>query len=288
MNYAYFPGCVAKGACKELDLSVRAIADKLGIGLNELTAASCCGAGIIDEVKPKLNLALNARTFAQAEHLGMDILTVCSTCNGIFNESNRQISENIEDINWHIGSVGYKYSGHVKVKHLLEVLVKDYGVEKLKKQVVKPLKMLKPAAMYGCHLLRPNEGMKYDDPNNPTSMEKIFAALGAKPVQFEGRKRCCGFPITMMNKEASLKMAANVLLDAKRNGANCIVTACPLCHMNFDSIQPEIEKMLGEKINLPILHLPQLIGLALGVMPDELGLDKHVVSTGNVIRLYDI
>jgi succinate dehydrogenase / fumarate reductase cytochrome b subunit len=290
MKYAYFPGCVAKGACKELDNSLRLIMKKLGIGLTELDAASCCGAGIIGEVKPKLNLALNARTFAQAEKLGMDILTICSTCQGVFEEAKKELKnpKKLSEINKELNKINSNYSGDVNIKHLLWILVKDYGLDKLAKQVKKPLRQIKPAAMYGCHLLRPSSLMKFDDPENPTSMERLFKTLGAKPILTEGRKRCCGFPIIMTNKEASLRLAGKVLLEAKEKGANCIVTACPLCHMNFDSIQPEIEKLLGKEINLPILHLSQLVGLALDLKIEELGLDKHVVSTEKLIHLINI
>ncbi len=290
MKYAYFPGCVAKGACKELDKSVRLVADKLKIELTELTAASCCGAGVIGETRPRLNVALNARTFAQAEQMGMDILTVCSTCYGVFEDVNNKLKDEheLDNVNFEIGKIGYRYSGRTSIKHLLEILVKDYGLDKLKNEVVKPLKGFKPAAVYGCHLLRPSAMMKFDDPKNPSSMERLFSAVGAKAVHFEGRKKCCGFPILMTNKEASLKLAADVLLDAKRNGANCIVTACPLCHLNFDSIQPEIETLIGEKIEMPVLHLSQLVGLSLGIPYDELGLDKHVVKTDKLTRILNI
>ena len=142
----------------------------------------------------------------------------------------------------------------------------------------RPLTGLKTAAFYGCYVLRPSELSLYDDPDNPTGMEEIFEILGATPVYYDSRIKCCGFPIIMMNKSASHDMAGNALIDAIDNGADCVVTGCPLCHLSLDAYQPEIEKMNKKGYSIPILHLPQLVALALGHSPQELGMDRHIVS----------
>lgn len=277
MKVAYYPGCVAKGACKELDLSVRLVLERLGIGVTELDTASCCGAGVMNEVKPKLNHVLNARTFSMAEKLNLDLMTICSTCYGRFKSSNQYIKQNLDAINKEIKKIKTSYNGNVKVKHFVEVL-NDYGLDELNKKVKKPLRTLKPAVVYGCHLLRPH----VVDEN---IMENVCKSLHSKPINFESKGRCCGFPILMTNRKTSLKLAGKVLTDAIDNGANCLVVSCPLCHMNYDSLQPEVEKVLGRKIKLPVLHLSQLIGLALGLTMEELGMDKHIVDCDKVYHL---
>jgi succinate dehydrogenase / fumarate reductase cytochrome b subunit len=156
--------------------------------------------------------------------------------------------------------------------------VGDYGLDNLTAQVTKKLAGLKCAAFYGCYLLRAQDQIPFDDPFNPQSLENVITAVGATPVHYEGRTQCCGWPISSYATEQSFKMAGQHLQAAIAAGADCMVTPCPLCHLNLESRQPEISKALGVKINLPVLHLPQLVGLALGLAPEDLGLDKHVVK----------
>lgn len=151
--------------------------------------------------------------------------------------------------------------------------------------MVKSLKGLKCAAFYGCYLLRAQKHLPFDNPFNPQSLEQVFSVLGATPVFYEGRIKCCGWPLSSYATEQSFKMAGKNLLDAINNGADCIVTPCPLCHLNLDSRQPEVAKVIQKKLDLPILHLPQLVGLALGIEPEKLGLNNHVVSTAKVLHL---
>lgn len=286
-KYAFFSGCVSRGACRELYDSTKIIAPLLGIELVELKSASCCGAGVIQEREPILGDTLNARNLALAEQLKLPMLTQCSTCQGVLTQANQKLSEDktyLDQINKVLEHDGQKYLGTTSVKHLLWVLVQDYGLEKLKAKIKKPLLGLKCASFYGCYLLRPSTSMTFDDPHHPTSMERLFEILGGTPVYYEGRTKCCGFPISMMNQEASLRMAGQQILDAKNNGADCIVTPCPLCHLNLDSRQPEVERVIKQKLDMPILHLSQLIGLALGVDWRELKMQRHIMNTESVIQ----
>jgi succinate dehydrogenase / fumarate reductase cytochrome b subunit len=157
--------------------------------------------------------------------------------------------------------------------------VGDYGLDKLRAKITKPLKNLKCAAFYGCYLLRAQKTIPFDDPVDPRSLENVFTAVGATPVVYESRTQCCGWPLSSYATKQSFTMAGRHIKAAIAAGADCIVTPCPLCHLNLDSRQPEVEEVLGEKLGLPILHLPQLVALALGVPPAELGLSKHIVST---------
>lgn len=286
-RYAFWPGCVSKGACRELYASTMILAQKLGIEIVELPTNTCTGAGIISEREPKMAYAINARNLACAEKTGLPMLTQCSTCQGVLSKTNYDFQKDpklLEDANKAIRPEGYEYSGKHAVKHFLWMLVEDYGVERLKKKVVRPLRGLRVAPFYGCYLLRPSSVLGFEDANNPQSMEKIIRALGAEPIDYAGKTKCCGFPISMMNNRASLRMAGTHLLDAKKNGANVVCTPCPLCHLNLDSRQPNAEHCMKQEIKLPILHLNQLIALGLGIDPKELKLQTHIVDTKAVIK----
>jgi succinate dehydrogenase / fumarate reductase cytochrome b subunit len=180
------------------------------------------------------------------------------------------------------------YKGSTEVKHLLWVLVSDLGIEEVQKRVTQRLSGLKCAAFYGCYLLRAQDHLPYDDPYNPQSMENLFAAVGATPIYYRGRTQCCGWPLSSYATEASFKMAGNHIQEALEAGADCMVTPCPLCHLNLDSRQPEVEKVTGKKLGLPVLHLPQLVALALGISPRQLGLERHIVSTQPVLEKLEL
>jgi succinate dehydrogenase / fumarate reductase, cytochrome b subunit len=291
LKYAYFPGCVAQGACRELYQSTQVLTQALGIELVELKKASCCGSGTFKEDSQLLEDTVNARNIALAESLNLPLLTHCSTCQGVIGHVDERLKQRqqshpayVEQVNGLLNQEGCSpYRGSTEVKHLLWALVGDYGLEALAAQVTRKLTGLKCAAFYGCYLLRAQSQLAYDDPFNPQSMENVFEAVGATPVHYRGRTQCCGWPLSSYATEQSFKMAGLHLQEAIAQGADCIVTPCPLCHLNLDSRQPEVEKVLGQPLGLPILHLPQLVALALGISPKELGLDRHIVSTSPVL-----
>jgi succinate dehydrogenase / fumarate reductase cytochrome b subunit len=292
LKYAYYPGCVAQGACRELYLSTQSLTQALGIELVELKKASCCGSGTFKEDSQLLEDTVNARNIALAESLNLPLLTHCSTCQGVIGHVDERLKEcqstNPEYFNKVNGLLEKEgclpYRGSTEVKHLLYALVTDYGVEAITQRVTKKLSGLKCAAFYGCYLLRAQKSMPYDDPFAPEAMENVFRAVGATPVYYRGRTQCCGWPLSSYATTESFQMAGNHIQEALANGADCIVTPCPLCHLNLDSRQPEVEKVIGQKLGLPVLHLPQLIALALGVSPKELGLERHIVSTKPVLE----
>ncbi|WNC87010.1 CoB--CoM heterodisulfide reductase iron-sulfur subunit B family protein [Thermosynechococcus sp. QKsg1] len=291
LRYAYYPGCVAQGACRELDLSTRAIAPLLNIELVELQEASCCGSGTFKENSWLLEDTVNARNIALAEQLALPLLTHCSTCQGVIGHVDERLKTFQRDRPAYVAEINQvltqqgcaPYQGTTEVKHLLWAIVGDVGIDELRDRVSRPLKGLRCAAFYGCYLLRAQERLPFDHPIRPTSMEQVFEAVGATPIEYEGRTQCCGWPISSYATAASFAMAAQRLQSAIAHGADCIVTPCPLCHLNLDARQPEIAQQVGVAFNLPILHLPQLVGLALGLRPEELGLRKHVVSTQPVL-----
>ncbi len=292
LKYAYFPGCVAQGACRELHSSTIALTQALGIELVELKKAACCGSGTFKEDSQLLEDAVNARNIALAEELKLPLITHCSTCQGVIGHVDERLKEcqktdpaYIERVNGLLQKEGCNpYRGSTSVKHLLYALVTDYGLEEIQKRVTRKLTGLKCAAFYGCYLLRAQKSMPYDDPERPEAMENVFRTLGATPIYYRGRTQCCGWPLSSYATTQSFKMAGMHIQEALETGADCIVTPCPLCHLNLDSRQPEVEKVIGRKLDLPVLHLPQLIALAVGVSPKVLGLDRHIVSTKPVLE----
>jgi len=287
MKYAYYPGCVAKSSAPELYDSTAQLAQKLGIEFVELTEASCCGAGVVNEGDEFLNVVLNARTFAMAEKMGLNILTICSTCQGVMRQVRWQLDNDsslLVKTNEALSKINMRYEGKMKIKHLLWVLVEDYGLSKLGQQVVKPLKGLKVAPFYGCYLLRPAEALQFESHEKPTSLEQLITVLGAEPVRYEGETKCCGFPILFVQRGTALEMAATYLNNAQKEGADFMVTPCPLCHISLDTYQKKASKQIKVNINLPVMHLSQMIGLALGLEPKKLGFSRHMVSMATVLR----
>lgn len=291
LQYAYFPGCVAQGACRELYLSTDAITQALGIKLVELKKAACCGSGTYKEDSQLLEDTVNARNLALAESLNLPLMTHCSTCQGVIGHVDERLKEAQQENPDYLNQVNNflkdsncsPYQGTTEVKHLLWVLVSDYGLSALEAKVTRKLQGLNCAAFYGCYLLRGQKHLPYDNPFAPESMENVFRTLGANPIYYSGRTQCCGWPLSSYATTASFKMAGNHITEAIEAGADCLVTPCPLCHLNLDSRQPEVEKTIERSLGLPVLHLPQLVGLALGISPDKLGLERHVVSTKPVL-----
>ena len=290
LKFALYPGCAAQGATPELYQSTMAIIGRLGIEVVELKAAACCGAGVVSEAEPDVALAINARTFAQAEQLGLDVMTICGTCQGVMGSANKRLRENaalLARINGMISREGLRYEGRVQVKHLLWIVVRELGLSRLREQVKVPLTELRIAPFYGCYILRPSWDVGFDDPENPTSLEKVIEALGGEPVAYAGRTKCCGFPIILEKESIAMAMNGNNLKEAKDRGAQAMVTPCPLCHMSMDIYQERAAKAVKAKLDLPVLHLPQLIGLAMGIPGKQLGFGRHIVSVDEIVRIRD-
>jgi succinate dehydrogenase / fumarate reductase cytochrome b subunit len=268
------------------------VAPKLGLDLVQLERASCCGAGVIAEHNQELADSLNARTFALAQNVegAAGMMNICSTCQGAQSECQERLdadSDYRERVNGHLAeeSLSYTKSAEWWNKNFLWLLVEEIGLEKLADQVVRPLEGLRIAPFYGCYIVRPTERLGFaEHPNRDKYLDILIEVLGAKPVAYAGSHKCCGFPVITMNRTTSLRQAGRHLADAIDAGADCLVTPCPLCHLNLDMQQPEAQKFVERDLDVPVLHLPQLVGLALGLEPKELGMDKHVVKTGPVQR----
>jgi succinate dehydrogenase / fumarate reductase cytochrome b subunit len=283
MKVAFWPGCVSMGACPELYVSMQKIAPTIGLELLELTEAPCTGSGVLTEQNPELAYSLNALTLAMAEEKGADLMTICSTCQGVLSGAQYRLANDealLKRVNGVIADTGYQYRGTTKVKHLLWMIVEDVGLDNLRPLIKRKLTGLKVAPFYGCYILRPEEhlGLR-EKPERSTYLEKIIELIGATPVEYLGKSKCCGFPMLTFNPDTSLKMAGKHLAEAKAKGADVLVTPCPLCHLNLDGQQPDAEKAIKAPLGTPIFHLPQLLGLAFGFEPAELRLNHHVVNT---------
>jgi succinate dehydrogenase / fumarate reductase cytochrome b subunit len=288
MKFAFWPGCtVPRLGTPELRITAAAVCAKLGIELEDLSLAPCTGSGILQARDLVYADTLNASTFSIVEAMGLPLMTICSTCQGVFSQAKKRLQDNADylaQINQTLAEQGRTYSGNVEVSHLLWVLVEDYGLDKLRNAVVRLLAGLRVAPFYGCYLLRPSAALGFDEhPERRTCLESLIGALGAEAVDFRGKTLCCGYPLVGVNDENSAAMVGTHTLEAKENGADCMVTPCPLCHMNLDGVQPQAGEQRGTRISMPVLHLTQLIGLALGIEAPDLGFDRHTVSVKGVL-----
>jgi len=288
LKVAYWPGCVSRGFTPELHGAMAKVAPLLDIELVELDRANCCGAGVIAEHNQELADTLNARTFALAQRTdGTMMMNICSTCQGSQSECQQRLDANGEYrdlINDNLRPEGLQYERGVTNKNFLWVLVEDIGLEELRSRIKRPLRDLRVGPFYGCYIVRPRDrlGIGTDAPRD-TYLHRLIEALGGTVIDYAGMYKCCGFPIITMNKEASLRQAGTHLGDAVDAEADCLVTPCPLCHLNLDLQQPLAERVVGRDLGMPVLHLPQLVGLALGLEPKELGMSRHVVKPTSVI-----
>ena len=289
MKVAYWPGCVSRGFTPELHGSMEKVAPLLDIELVELDRASCCGAGVIAEHSQELADTLNARTFALAQQVeGADLMmNICSTCQGAQSECQQRLDASAdyrEHVNGTLSGEGLEYEANIVNKNFLWVLVEEIGLDNLKGLVRRPLTDLRVGPFYGCYIVRPTDRLKInsEEPRDEY-LGMVIEALGGTVIDYAGSHKCCGFPIITMNKKASLTQAGRHLGDATDADADCLVTPCPLCHLNLDLQQPMAAKEVGRDLKMPVLHLPQLVGLALGLEPKELGLQHHVVKPTSVI-----
>jgi heterodisulfide reductase subunit B len=289
MKYAFYPGCSSQATGKEYEESTKAICKVLDIELVEVPDWNCCGS--IDAVysfNPLYSIALAARNLAIAKKMHMDVVTQCSACYFTLNRTNKILRENAETrskVNEALTNIGFTYNGSVRVWHLADILLSDPVIQKIKEKAKIQLTNLNVASYYGCYLVRPAEICNFDDPEQPTRLDNLVEILGALKVDYYGKTRCCGSALGITDEESALKMSKDILVSAKNSGANCLITACTMCHTNLDAKQRKIESSFDTKINLPVLYFTQLIGLALGIEPKQLGLQRNLVSPRKIYPL---
>ena len=288
MRYAYYLGCWIPARLNQYDLSTRVVAKRLGIELVDLEGAGCCGSVLIRSINFKTNMAMSTRILALAKSMGLDLLVLCNGCYESLMEAKDLVETNKdfrEQVNTILKSADSPvYEGGVKIKHLIEVLYNDIGLDRLRDEVKRPLDGLRVAVHYGCHILRPSRRLKFDNAENPQILDDLVEITGAKSIYWPLKLWCCGAPILTVDENLSLSIAGMKLKSAKEAGADCIVTICPFCQIQFDTFQPDISKVTGEQYNIPVLLYPQLLGLALGFTPKEVGLHLNVISAERLVK----
>lgn len=288
-KFAYYPGCVAEFSSKELNSTTKALAPLLDIDLQPMPAATCCGAGDVAEAKPNLYLTLNVRILSQAEEMGHDIMTICNVCTLNLRRANKLVKEDprlLEAVNEELVKAGARpYEGTREVTHLLWYIATEEGLSLLERQGPKGLNGLRVAPYYGCQLLRPSSVMGFEDPDQPQSLERLIVALGGEVADYDAKSKCCGFPILLARENTALKESHVALSQARDAGAECMVTPCPLCHLAMDAYQRKAEAVNGETYNMPVLHLPQLLGLALGLDNKVMDFKRHMVPVDQVLSV---
>ncbi|MEQ8973099.1 MAG: CoB--CoM heterodisulfide reductase iron-sulfur subunit B family protein [Coleofasciculus sp. C1-SOL-03] len=283
MTYSYYPGCSLHSSAKEFDISTRVVMQELGIELEELEDWSCCGGSVAAGVSHEVGMALAARNVVLAQQKNRDLLASCSGCYNKSAKAAKALENETErnKITPILSQMGMSVSdSNIKVKNVVDVLANDVDISS---QIKKPLRGLKVACYYGCLLTRPQELTGWDSPVFPMSMDNLAKICGAEVVDFRSKTKCCGGPILVPQEKVAFELTKRLLDEAKSLGADCMVLACPLCANNLELRQPDIEKAYNVSYKLPILYITEIIGLALGIKPGKLGINKHVVSPKPVL-----
>ena len=277
IEFGYYPGCALHGSSYDYETSVRATVEKLGVTLRELDDWICCGASAGHSVNQKLSYALPARNLAIAQRDKLDrVLAPCPLCSMELIKVGHSLRDSDKLRNEMSGIVEENVDGSTEVVNLIQVY-QQVGFDKIAEQAVKKLDSLHPACYYGCLLTRPPKDLRFDDCENPNSMETLLKMLGAEPVDWNYKTECCGAGLTLADDTIIIDLTYKILSNAKKHGADCMVLACPMCHVNLDMKQTAIEKKYGEKFNFVVYYLSDLVGLALGLTEKELAIDKHFV-----------
>ena len=285
-KYIMFLGCAIPYRVAAYEISARKILKRLGVEIVEMPEFNCCGLPL-DPVSHETMLILAARNLAMAEQKGLDIVALCPGCAGTLKKVSKMLKEDKvlrEEINGHLKEAGLEFKGKVTAKHLMQVLVEDVGLEKIKETVVRPLSTVKVAEHNGCHILRPKGFIGFDDPEDPKTLKTLIEATGATCLDYLDEIECCGAPSVGVNDRIALQLARDKLNHIKQVDAEALVTICPFCHIMYDTNELRIEKMFNEAYGIPVLHYPQLLGLALGIPPEELAFNELRVDSSKILK----
>jgi len=286
-KYLIFLGCVIPYRVSSYEISARKVLDKLGVELVEMPEFNCCGFPL-DPINHDMMLTLAAQNLCLAEQQNLNIMVLCNGCFGTLNHVNKELKEDKkirEEVNGYLKEIGMQFKGTITVKHLIHVLAQDVGFEKIKETVKKPLNQLRLAQHIGCHVVRPRKVVGFDDPENPLTLKNLIAVTGAKCLDYMDETECCGNPTSSVNSEIPLQLAREKLDHIRAVGAQALITVCPFCHMMYDLQQTRIERKFNEKFRIPVLHYPQLLGLAMDMSSDELALKDLRVDASELVSV---
>ena len=287
MKYAYFPGCSLESTAKEFNESTHLVAEALGITLEEIPDWNCCGATSAHNLDHTLSVALPARNLGIAEEMGADVVAPCAACYNRMRSAEVELRENgdlREKIN---ASLDKKFTGGITVKSGLEVFTTPDILDQVTENVTKKLTGLKPACYYGCLLVRPPKVLGFDDPEDPQSLDNAMKTIGAEPVEWYFKNECCGASFGLSKSEIVVKLVGDIISNAKKQGANCIVTACPLCTTNLEMRQDAAGKMRGEDLTMPIFYFTELMGLAMQIPGVKKCFASHLVDVNSALDAMD-
>ena len=284
MRYAFFVGCTTLSRLPGYEKSARRVAEMLGVELMDMPGSGCCGTTYLDTLDHVTALAVAARNIAIAEEMGLDIVTVCNGCTEVLTKANNMLKENPalrDEVNEVLAEAGKEFKGTVEVKHYVRMLREDVGLEAVREKMTRSLGGLRVASHYGCHMLKPREVLMSDDPENPTVLDDLVASTGAEPIDYPNKLECCAGPVMGVREDVTWSVGLDKVETVKRLG-DALVTACPFCYLTYERCQ----LMQEESPDLPVLHVPQLLGLAMGLDEDELGMGHNKVPpTGALERL---
>ena len=285
-EFMLYPGCLISSKLPNFEASARKVFGAFDIKFEEMEGATCCPDPVsIRSVDDMSWLAIAARNLTIAEKNEKDIITLCSGCFETFNTAIHLLKDKQkkDEINKILSTVGRDYKGTVKVKHGVQFLYEDLGIEKINEHIKKPLDSLKIAPYSGCHIIRPSDVCDFDNPLAPVFLEKLVNVTGAHAIEFQNRLHCCGMTIRGTNEEISLELAEKNFLEFKEEESDAIAVVCPTCFLQFDLGQLMLKRK-GKDFNIPVLYYFELLGLAMGFEPSELGLDLHKVKLGNLLE----
>ena len=284
MRYAYYPGCSAESTARDQYISVLQVAKALNIELVEPKGWTCCGSTPAHHTDKILSLALPAANLLMTQKMGLDMVVFCAACYNRMKVANHEIQSNPEIRKEVAKSLGEDYDGTTRVIHFVELLLKEIGVEKLIKQFTHTLDGLKVAGYYGCLLVRPKDVTNFDDPENPTIIDQLVRSMGGESIDWPHKVACCGGGFAISRTDIVVELSGSVLSMAESSGAQCIAVACPMCQINLDMRQSNINKIKNTSFDMPIVYISQLIGLCLGISARKLGMNKCIVSPKPVIE----
>ncbi len=286
-SYALFLGCTIPARQPNYELSARKGLAKLGIDFVDLANMTCCAPPPVQSIDLETGLSIAAYNICIAEEADLDMVTLCTGCFESLAIANSMLKDNEKlraDVNRILSNAGKEFKGNKEVKHYLQVLMHDVGVERIKQSITKPLNNLKVASFSGCHLLRPSELLKFDDPERPHIFDDLIEALGAKSVEYRNKLKCCGGLLRGYADDLALSIAREKLVNTTKAGADCISTLCPFCFLTLDMGQLMMKSKFQEEYNMPVLHYAELLSLALGIDPKELALEFHKIKVDKVVN----
>jgi heterodisulfide reductase subunit B len=284
MKYAYYPGCSAESTARDQYMSVKEVARALGIELVEPKGWTCCGSTPAHHTNKQLSIVLPAANLLMVKKMGLDMVVFCAACYNRMKVANHEIQTNPDIRKEVAGILGEDYNGSVRVLHFVEVLIKELGIQKLKKHFIHMLNGLKVASYYGCLLVRPREVTGFDNPENPVFIDDLVKSMGGESIDWPHKVECCGGGFAVSNTGIVIELSGSILEMATASGAQCIAVACPMCQINLDMRQGNINKIKKTNYEIPVVYISQLLGLCFGISPRKLGMNKCIISPKPVIE----